>query len=342
MKIIKFIFSFILLGALGFGLTAQNPSGQEKAVVRASLSSDSIMIGDQFRLKVEITKDLVEQAYFPVFEGTLDSAYIEVLSETPIDTVAREGRVHTLRKEYLLTCFDAGMYELGQFPVMVAGRNQMDTLFSIDSLSLLVTTYEIDTTTQVIVDIVPPLDAPLMFGEFSQYLMYGLLACIIIALIVLYIMRQIAKRRNRADNEVVPPEAAHLKAIKALEKLNSKKLWQAGHIKQYYTALTDIVRTYIEERYDIGALEKSTPEILSEIKATNADDKSFKRLTSLLTTADYVKFAKHTPDAEDNEDNYNNAYYFIEDTKIIEVEQQSNPEQDADPTQSDNQQPKNV
>ena len=33
-----------------------------------------------------------------------------------------------------------------------------------------------------------------------------------------------------------------------------------------------------------------------------------------------VKFAKAEPDADENEENYTRAYYFVEDTKLLERE----------------------
>jgi hypothetical protein len=57
---------------------------------------------------------------------------------------------------------------------------------------------------------------------------------------------------------LLPP---HVWALKELDKLNQKKLWQSGEVKSYYSELTDIARTYIELRYKIPAMEKTTDEL---------------------------------------------------------------------------------
>lgn len=326
MNIFKYIASVALILSAILSIhaqpTDQNISTRESSepTVRAYLTPDSIMIGDRSTIRIEVTKDIVQQVAFPVFQdGMLDSLYIEIFKEGEIDTLNRDGRTHTLSKEYIITCFDAGSYHMGHFPIMLADRNRIDTLMSLDTLSLYVKTYEIDTLTQTIVDVTGQLHTPLRFGEFSGYLLYGLLIAAILAAAIYYIRRRIIARRNRDVVEVVPPESAHLKAIKALEALSSQKLWQSGYHKRYYTTLTDIVRTYIEERFGVSALEKTTDEILDAMKDL-VDKREHKRLIELLSTADYVKFAKHTPQGEQNDDNYNNAYYFIEDTKIVEQE----------------------
>ena len=50
---------------------------------------------------------------------------------------------------------------------------------------------------------------------------------------------------------------------KQLEKLKQAQLWQNGKIKAYYSDLSDILRLYIENRYNSPALEMTTDEILS-------------------------------------------------------------------------------
>lgn len=110
----------------------------------------------------------------------------------------------------------------------------------------------------------------------------------------------------------VPP---HERAIQDLETLHNQKLWQSGKVKSYYTRLTDIVRTYLEGRYGIRALEQTTDEIMRELRTADLADRSRNELRDLLRTADLVKFAKHQPAAEENEVFYYTAYYFVENTK---------------------------
>ena len=49
-------------------------------------------------------------------------------------------------------------------------------------------------------------------------------------------------------------------------------------------------------------------------------DKARMDLTAILRDADLVKFAKATPEAEQNETDYLKAYYFVEETKLVEEE----------------------
>ena len=44
-------------------------------------------------------------------------------------------------------------------------------------------------------------------------------------------------------------------------------------------------------------------------------------LVALLRTADMVKFAKAEPEPDENEESYIRAYYFVENTKLVDQAQ---------------------
>jgi len=92
-------------------------------------------------------------------------------------------------------------------------------------------------------------------------------------------------------------------------------------VKEYYTRLTDIIRIYIEERFNVPAMEQTTFEILSDFREnkTLLDDNSYKGLKDILELADLVKFAKLTPLPDDNHLSLNSAYLFVQHTKIEET-----------------------
>ena len=99
-----------ILAALTLGAAAARAADP---VVSARFSADSVMIGDQFSLDIRVDKDVMEVVDFPVFNGFLsDSADIEILAESPVDTLKAEGRRITLGKSYLLAGFDEGRYRM--------------------------------------------------------------------------------------------------------------------------------------------------------------------------------------------------------------------------------------
>jgi hypothetical protein len=110
----------------------------------------------------------------------------------------------------------------------------------------------------------------------------------------------------------------HEWALMELERLRVKKLWQAGKVKEYHTALTDILRKYIEDRFLLKALESTTAEIIDDLKEViNFPVESRMKLSEILTTADLVKFAKFIPAPNDNEKSMEDAVGFITSTYTV-------------------------
>jgi hypothetical protein len=94
-------------------------------------------------------------------------------------------------------------------------------------------------------------------------------------------------------------------------------LWQNGRHKEYYTRLTDILREYLDGRYNVSAMEMTSDEIIKSIASLELDSKQMELICELLQTADFVKFAQQAADAEQNEKFYTGVYYFVENTKQI-------------------------
>ena len=66
-------------------------------------------------------------------------------------------------------------------------------------------------------------------------------------------------------------------------------------------------------------MEMTTDEIAEALRVVDIEQKSKMDLLSVLRDADLVKFAKATPEANDNELAYDKAFYFVENTKPVEV-----------------------
>lgn len=303
--------SVVILSGLCTTAFAQLP------LVSASIKPDSIGIGDRFVIEINVDKDLTQVIDFPKFETEKIGTNLELVSESQVDTVSRSGRRVVLNKKYVMTIFDEGKYSLGKLGVLYLDKNVIDTLYTSDSLHLLVTTFEIDTLTQKIYDIKQPMRTPIKFEEYSGYLWLGFLLAQLIAALVYIAVKTAQKRKNKLPVPKVKSEPPHVAAIRELEILHSQKLWQNNRQKLYYTRLTDIIREYIENRYGINAMEMTSDEINQALAGILSDSRSALQLRRLLTTADYVKFAKYIPGTEDNEMSYSDAYYFVEETKSL-------------------------
>jgi len=126
-------------------------------------------------------------------------------------------------------------------------------------------------------------------------------------------------KRKQAAELVRIFKPAHEIAYERLRALVKEDLVKKGKIKEFYEQISDILRHYIEHRFNIRALERTTEEFLIESATANvlgANDKA--DLEEFLKHCDLVKFAKHNPNREQIQKTFNLVKSFIEKTKSDE------------------------
>lgn len=281
--------------------------------ISGTVEPDSIGIGDRFLYTIEVERDLMQEVYFPDFKQSVE--HYEMIEDRPVDTLSREGRRLKLRKSYLMAAFQEGIHKV--LPeVMYLDKNIIDTLRGEDTLRLMVTTFQIDSTSHTIFDIKPQRTLKFKFGEISGYVTWTIIAIIIVVLLFL-VAKRILAHYGKSFSDIfkpAPPLPPHEIALRDLKKLHSERLWQEGNHKLYYSGLTDILRAYIAGQFGVGALEMTSDEIIEAMRGVEIPQKQKMDLTELLRDADLVKFAKATPEAEANEAAYTMALSFVEQT----------------------------
>lgn len=322
-KFYRVVLSLAVVCAVGLAFVA---SAQIEGNVRPSnaprisgrFEPDSIGIGDRFTYSIEVEKDLVQTVIFPNFAASAGEQF-ELIEDVPVDTLERDGRRLKLRKSFRLAAFQEGVQRI--LPqVMYADKNIIDTLYGEDTLSLLVTTFEIDSTSHSIFDIKPQKTLPFRFGEISGYLMWSLVALVVLA-IGLYVAYRIMRHYGKSLSDIfhpAPPMPPHEEAFRALERLYVLRLCQHDKHKLYYSTLTDILRRYIAARFEVGAMEMTSDEIIAAMREVELQKKAAMDMADVLRAADLVKFAKAIPESEENEASYQAVWDFVELTKPVE------------------------
>lgn len=283
--------------------------------VNAKLDTNLILIGDQIGLTLEVSHPKSFELNFPVFNDTIIDK-VEIIESSDIDTSFNDNYLN-LKQQYLITCFDSGIYVLPPFNFTFKSEidGQIDTIKTVP-VYLGVQTLKLDTT-NAIADIKVPFEAPVTIKEVLPYILSGLLLAAIVLFIIYYIKKR-KKHEPIIKKKVKPRGPAHLIALKELDKLKEKKLWQKNKTKLYHSKLTEIIRVYIEYRFDIMAMEKTTYEILTEFENSGLiEEKTYENLKQMLVLADFVKFAKVNPLPDENEKCLNNAYFFVDKTKPV-------------------------
>jgi hypothetical protein len=282
--------------------------------LKAKLDSTHILIGDQVNLSLEVTQPYGLDLNFPEFLDTI-TAKIEILEKTNDDTIFLENDQVFLKQNLLITCFDSGFYEIPPFEFSyeldtVAVRLKSNPLY----LEVLRTDISLRDTTQAIFDIKLPYGAPIGFREIAPYILGGLFIILFIGAIYYYLKKR--KQEEPILKIKKPLEPPHITALRELDKLKMEKLWQKNKIKLYYTRLTEIIRIYLEGRFEIMAMEQTTTEILQSLLNTGfKNNRIFNILSDMLYRADLVKFAKARPLPDENETSMLNAYILVNETK---------------------------
>jgi len=311
MKAYIYILTFIL---------SFNSFGQDSVAV--SIKDTTIRIGEQTLLNLEFyysTIDTVDIEW-PQFDNYISNE-IEIIDKSelktiPLDSLSRFNFLKT--QSFIVTSFEPNKHLIPALEF-----THFDSTYVSTELNFTVNTVEVDTT-KGLTDIKPiyEVDYPITerVADFAKSNWYWFLIIVLVAIIVILYL----KYKNRPVEEKIAPKIiipAHIKALEVLNQLKKNSAWESENKKQYYSSLTDAVRLYLEDRYNIQALEKTTKEIITELKFTNisVDDKYF--LKEILRQADFVKFAKFTPSSDDGLNALNKSFEFVEKTKEVIVKQ---------------------
>jgi len=282
--------------------------------VDAKIDTNQIVIGKQARIQLKATTEKGVQIIFPNFKDTIIEK-IELVNIGKIDT-AQVGNMFSYSRELVITGFDSGYFVIPPFKFQI--KNNKTKYYETEPLLIAVQTVAVDTTL-AIKSIKAPKDPVWSISEIRNELLIGTsLLMLVIALI--YFL----KRKNKVEeieelNVIKKP--AHEIALESLNELRNQKLWQQGRVKEYHIVISDSLRTYLENRYAIGAMEMTSDEIIQSLRLIIADVELKNKLSRVLILSDMVKFAKEQPLPNENELSWEHAIEFVKQTALIQQEE---------------------
>ena len=289
-KAILCVLLFVLIIVNTCNIFAQTPE------IAAKVDTSKILIGEQIRLDLRVSYPKSLELSWPVVGERMGN--FEIAERLPLERRVTEDGIEELQ-QLLITSFDTGWFVIEPLPFVYKNisSEEVDTIHT-DPILIYVATVAVDTTAEIR----PIKDILQVESSWRDHLPYILAA--VLAVIIIVVLIFLWKRRTKKPVTPLaikrPGIPIHLRALEQLEALEQKKLWQSGRVKEYYSELTDIVRFYIEKRFRVPALEQTTDEIVSSLKATNRNI-SIDQLFHILSLADLVKFAKFQPTASNNE-----------------------------------------
>ena len=254
---------------------------------QATLDTNAILIGQQIKFSLKCS-DLNSEINWPILTDSILNG-IEIIKFSKIDTIYNKDTSITYYQEFIITAWDSGAYYI---PPIKLNNNLISEGFLLNVFSI-----EIKESDSL-KDIKEQIEAKFSLLDYWIWILV-----LLIVLLGIYLFNKFFNKSNQTatTKKVVIKIAPNIIATNALDKLEKKKLWQEGKIKEYYSEISEILRTYIDSRFNIIALELTTEEIINKI-SKNISSESTKELRTLLLRSDLAKFAKSKPiDVENNE-----------------------------------------
>lgn len=332
----------LVLALLLSDLFGLSPSwGQTAIKVEATIDSLNLLIGEQTCIHLNVTcgkgqavhmpdvndsiSFVLEEALMPQIRDSL-SADIEVVGTTPIDTIyLNDGSRMTLHQDITITSFNPGLYHINSFEVLADSMTYCSNALALKVWMVDDVLPENNTITEeylyTICGIKDIRKAPLLFREVKP-LLFILLGVAVLVFLFIYLLQHYLKNQPILRRVTLEPKIpAHVQASMSLGEINENKGWAKEDAKAYYTDLTDALRVYIQNRFGINAIEMTSAEVLQKMKDIVTPEQ-YDEMQNLLSTSDFVKFAKFQPFENEKMHHYGVVTDFVDQTKPEEVEGQ--------------------
>ena len=298
--VIRFTFSLLIgLFSLYFAVPATAQTFDAKVNFFAVMPEDGspFTVGDHITLRLEVRHPANSRVTLPNIPEEWEE--FEVISQTETTTVNHNDGSDTTGKDIIVSLFEPGSY---QTPRLVVTHFQADGSpedlgapiipLTIESVLIEGDTDLRDLKAQAEMP-VPPVWPWIVAGFILVLVLLGLLAAL-----GTWLYRRQQQRVGMpiplmpvVDNR--PPEVIAYSELDRIEALN---LPAKDQFKEHYTLVTDCLRRYIEGRYQIPALERTTDEMRTSFAQALTPTERVRDFINLFTESDLVKFARHRPD----------------------------------------------
>jgi len=259
-------------------LSASAQPGDSWVSIKASVEKKMILIGEQVNLHIVVSSPNPQLLSLPQIDTI---PHFEILFKSDPE---RAG--NSIRQTYRLTSFDSGHWVLPAFTV--AGRHSSDTIH----MDVVFSDFDPNQDYHDIKDIVG-VNLPGM-ADWIWWIIIGA------AVFLLLIIWLIFKRRKPVKKDA-PAVDAYEEAMQRLNELKGLKLPD----RQLFSEIVDVFRLYVFRKKGILSLQKTTDDLVLQLKDTGIQSDNFSQLTQALRLADFVKFAKYQSTEEDRRSTLN-------------------------------------
>lgn len=258
--------------------------------ITTTLNKKIIKIGAPAILSLKTQVHSSDYVLFPELDSI---GKIEVIENKIVDTIKENGKTF-LVKNYIVTQFDQGNYQIPEVEVLYNNKKIKSTIQNLD-----VQDVAVDTTKQPMYDIKADENIDESFEENTSefngwYLITSLLIVVLFTILIYWIVKKWLTHTENKREKYIPPFDKFQQQLIQLEQ-------EQNDNKNYYSKLIQAFKSYFETTLEIPALESTTEDFLLFLQAKNdvlkwQDNTTLNEVETLLKRADLVKFAKISVD----------------------------------------------
>ncbi len=295
---------------------AENSTRQGPAVMTSTVDRTAAQIADpiQFTVRIEVPESVTVS--FPDQPQALGPFEVIGISDK-LDIPHGDKRLWT--RVYELESLSSGTQEIPEVAVAFTDRRgatpQHDVIKSEPIAIAINSVLEGQADPTKFRDIKGAVDLPITAPpSYTAWWIAGGTAAALATLLLI-----VALRKRRQLN-------AQQWALAELERLESEGHVEQGRVQLFYSRLTDIVRAYIERRFEIAAPRQTTDEFLTHIHdGETLGEEHRELLQQFLAQADMVKFASFCPATSEGNEAIETARRFVLETAPQKTEPEPQP-----------------
>jgi hypothetical protein len=273
-----------------FGLLCAAPMLFAQINVQAALSQNRILIGDKTQLNLEIQYSFGYDIEAIIPDGIKQTGleFAMPQNENYWENHKQMGTGTIYKTSISLQGFEPDTLEVPAIPILYSHDGKIDTAFT---PSLMLTIFPVLPDSTGAAPIKDIIREPKSFEDYYLYLALALLILIGIGLGYYFYQKKMRKTMKVSDVYNGTPSE---RALRKLHYLEEKRLWQQGKHDDFCTELSYVLRLFLEEEYDIQALENPTSYTIEDLEFLNLATTESSKWQELLRTCDAVKFANIT------------------------------------------------
>jgi hypothetical protein len=302
---------------------AEKPAGIDREFSSGPLTfhvmtdKSEITIAERLTLTLVAEVDKSCHVTLPEAGAKIDEFSIKDFAKD--NPVLVDGGKMKYRETFLLEPFLSGDYSIPAFTVKFHGEGESaDDPHVLESEPITIKVNSLldeDVKKLEVADIIGPVVPPP--PDLRRFFIIVGIVLVVGAVATVLVLRYLKKRAEKTRIVTIP---AHELAYRELRKLVTDDLIGKGEYRFFYFRISDILRHYIENRFELRAPELTTEEFLAELaKRPVLGEEQDRILRSFLAHCDLVKFARHEPANEEIQRTFDAVKNFIGATESAEA-----------------------